>query len=79
MAGGIDGHPFGMGLGGIVAEAMRIDPRDDGHVQLAAAVHQVAENIFVAQPVAAMVKGHFGGVVGDMPPAEMQAPSAWVR
>ncbi len=62
LAGGIDSHPLGMRFRGIVANAMRIDPRDDGQVQLATAIDQIFENIFIAKPLAAVMKRHVGRI-----------------
>ncbi len=58
----IDGHPFGMRFGRVVADAMRVDARDDGHVQLAAAADEVAEGVLIAEPFAAVMKRHVGRI-----------------
>src|SRR4051794_13978114 len=62
----IDGHPFRMRGGGLVADRMRIGARNDDHVHLAATLDQVAKRIgSLFHPGAAMMVLDFGGIIRD--------------
>ena len=44
----VDGDPFGMGVGSVLVDGVRIDARHDMHAKLARAIDQRAEWVLVA-------------------------------
>ena len=65
IAVGVDGDPVGVGGFGVVVGGVRVGADEHGHVELAAAGDEFAEDVAVVEPCAAMVEGDFGGIVGD--------------
>ncbi len=61
---GVDGDPVGMRVVDILVGRVRIGARHHDHAQLAAARHQLAEGVAVAQPRAAVMQRDLGGIVG---------------
>ena len=61
----VDGDPVGMRGFGVVVGGVGVGADEHGHVEFAAAGDEFAENVAVVKPLAAMVKGDVGGVVGD--------------
>ena len=75
---GVDRDPVGMRVVDVLVGGVRIGARDHDHAELAAAGHQVAERIAVAQPLAAVVQRNLGRIVGDAA-AGAQAGGVGVR
>ncbi len=65
IAFGVDGDPVGVGGFGVVVGGVGVGADEDGHVLFATAGDELAEDVTVVKPGAAMVKGDVGGVVGD--------------
>ena len=62
---GVHRDPVRVRVVHVLVDRVRIGARDDDHVQLAAAGHQVAERVAVAQPLAAVVQRDLRRIVGD--------------
>ncbi len=65
IAFGVDGYPVGVGGPGVVVGGVGVGADEDGHVEFAAAGDELAEDVAVVEPGAAMMEGDFGGVIGD--------------
>ena len=61
----VDGDPVGVRGFGIVVGGVGVGADEHGHVLLAAAGDEFAENVAIVEPLAAMVKGDVGRVEGD--------------
>ncbi len=65
VAVGVDGDPVGVGGFGVVVGGVGVGADEDGHVEFAAAGDELAEDVAVVEPGAAMVEGDLRWVVGD--------------
>src|ERR1700678_1441679 len=62
---GIDGDPIGARVIDVLAGSVRIGAGHHVHALLAASLHDVAERVGVAQPLAAVVQRNLCGIEGD--------------
>ena len=61
----VDGDPIGVGVVDVLAGGVRIGASHHVHAQLAAAAHDVAKGVHVAQPLAAVLQRNFSGIERD--------------